>query len=211
VCNHLNVLRRSIVVLFSTSLFLGAIVAAFWFQDWRYSLPTPKPPGLIQPPLGATLALAGAGLAAGSRPVLLHFFNPACPCSNFNVDHIRSLLARYGRRVRFLAVLQGEGDAASLQRAFDKLGLGMESVLDARGEIARLTGVYSTPQAVILDSQGRLYYRGNYNLARYCTSPETEFARLALESLVAGLPAPPLTLAASTVYGCPRPIRQAAR
>lgn len=199
---------RSIVVLFSTCLFLGAIVTAFWFQDWQYSLPTPRPPGLRQPEVGATLALAKAGLAVeDKRPVFLHFFNPSCPCSRFNLEHIRTLISRHRLHVRFVAILEGEGEAEKIESSFRKLGLGVDAVVDNRGEIAQITGVYSTPQAVILDPHGRLYYRGNYNIARYCATRDTEFARIALEALLAGVAKNPVTLAASTAYGCPRPIR----
>ena len=43
--------------------------------------------------------------------------------------------------------------------------------------------MYSTPQAVIADREGRLAYRGNYNVSRYCTDPKTPFVRIALEKL----------------------------
>src|SRR5262245_2467514 len=100
--------------------FIGAV---FWYQDWRYSLPTPRPADLQQPPLRAALALPRAGgpstlaAAGGDRPVLLHFFNPSCPCSRFNLDHVRALRKAFGDRVEFVAVLQGT-DARELEAAF---------------------------------------------------------------------------------------------
>jgi len=42
-------------------------------------------------------------------------------------------------------------------------------LVDADGSLAKMVGVYSSPQAVIVDTRGALYYRGNDNLARYCT------------------------------------------
>ena len=59
----------------------------------------------------------------------------------------------------------------------------MPHIVDRGAAIARCLGVYSTPQAVLLDRDGRLVYRGNYNTSRYCTEPTTQFVRLALESL----------------------------
>ena len=109
----------------------------------------------------------------------------------------------YGTAVRFVAVLQGER-ASELQRAnFEQLGLGIESVVDD-GRLGALTGVYTTPQAVLLDAAGRLYFRGNYNLSRFCTAAETEFARIAIESLRSGKTRPPEAPAAAAAYGCPR-------
>lgn len=186
----------------------GIIVGAFWFQDWQYSLPTPRPPTLRQPSVGTRLALP-AGLAShwipqDERPLYLHFFSLDCPCSRFNLDHVRELVAKYGKTVRTIVVLQTEDAPASL-RGFQKLNLPVEVVADEGGTIAAAYGVYSTPQAVLLDSEGRLYYRGNYNIARYCADPKTEFVRLALDALTAGKPVPSFPAAASRAYGCALP------
>ena len=200
---------RSLIVLLSTCLILGLIVTVFWYQDWQYSLPTIRPIDLKQIALGGVVPLAKAGLTVNTHePVFLHFFNPDCPCSRFNVDHIRSLTRKHHRQVHFVAVLQGEGDKQRLTKEFEDIGLGIESVVDDTGEIAKAVGVYATPQAVLLDSNGRLYFRGNYNLSRYCTSTETEYARIALESLLNGKPANALGRDVITAYGCPFPKRQ---
>ena len=76
---------------------------------------------------------------------------------------------------------------------------------DTDGRIATACGVYSTPQAAILDGTGRLFFRGNYNVSRYCLAPGSEFARIALESLLAGKPAPVFPEIAMVAYGCELP------
>jgi hypothetical protein len=169
---------------------------AFWQQDWQSSIPTARPAGITQPLVGEQVSLK----LTSPKPLFLHFFNPDCPCSRFNVSHLRELIRRHGQDARFVAVLQGDGD---IKGAFDKLGLGIEAVTDKNGALALATGVYATPQAVLIEPNGRLYYRGNYNTSRYCTNGETQFARIALESLLSGRPPSPLTPAASTAFGCP--------
>lgn len=197
---------RSTVVLLSAFLSVGLIAAAFWQQDWRYSLPTPRPSDLRQPEIGERLRMSSAGVSIRGRgPLFLHFFNPDCPCSRFNLDHIRSLIQKNKGKVRFVAVLQGEGGAQHLTEAFQKLGLGIESVVDEDGAVGRLTGVYSTPQAVLIDGSERLYFRGNYNSSRYCTSVESEYARIALESMLAGKASKAVDPGAAISYGCPLP------
>ena len=62
--------------------------------------------------------------------------------------------------------------------------LGFPAVADFDGKLAAACGVYSTPQAVVISIDGRLLFRGNYNASRYCASPATQFARLALEAAV---------------------------
>ncbi|MSV30625.1 MAG: AhpC/TSA family protein [Bryobacterales bacterium] len=193
------------VVLFSTVLFLMLTGFVFWQQDWQYSLPAVRPAGWRQPAVGERILLPLAGLTLDkSRPLFLHFFNPDCPCSRFNLDHVRQLIRRHRGDVRFIAVLQGEGGSALLRAKFEKLNLGVESVADETGAWAEAAGVYATPQAVVIDRNERLYFRGNYNISRYCVVPGTEYARIALESILAGLPAKPEDPGAAISYGCPR-------
>ena len=49
----------------------------------------------------------------------------------------------------------------------DKFGLDIPVLFDS--SLAKACGVYSTPQAVLIDNNQNLYYRGNYNRSRYCT------------------------------------------
>jgi hypothetical protein len=189
---------------------LGVAGFVFYREDVRYSFPTPKPSGLVQPSRGEQLPIerwmAGANVAARGQPVLFHFFNPHCPCSRFNLDHLRTLRARYGERVTFVGVVQApvddEDDRVELRRRLDDLGFDLPWVLDPAGQIAGEAGVYSTPQAVFTDARGRLIYRGNYNASRYCTDARTEFVRIAIEAFLTEQgPMPPDTPA----YGCELP------
>lgn len=190
-------------------LLLGAAVGVLWWQDWRYSLPTPRPADLVQVAVGTRLGIRDLSQVAGlhpGRPILLHFFNPRCPCSRFNLDHIRALQQQWSSRVDFVAVVQGV-PRKDTDRALERLGLTMNAIADPDGRIAGECGVYSSPQAVVLDPQGRLYFRGNYNAGRYCTDASTEFARMALDSLSAGAPAPNFP-GAGIAYGCELPSRR---
>lgn len=195
------------IVVVGCALLFAVVAVAFWREDLRYSLPTPRPAALVEPPLGTRLPvnewLAEAGLVAGARPVLLHFFNPDCPCSRFNVEHLRKLHARFGDRVLFVAAAQSSRLRGDLQDKIQSLGLGIPAFLDEKGRRAAAAGVYSTPQAVLVDAERRIVFRGNYNTSRYCTDPRTEFVRIALERLVerGDAPVPPSIPA----YGCELP------
>src|SRR5262249_57264263 len=93
----LPVRRR--LALSSTVAMLGFVGGMFWYQDWRYDLPTPRPANLEQPPIGARIVSPAVMAALGEgarRPVFLHFMNPACPCTKFNRDHIAALSPRFG-------------------------------------------------------------------------------------------------------------------
>lgn len=194
----------------ATLLLCAWIGAAFWQQDLRWSLPTPRPAGLVAPPLGSQLELPPA-LARELRPdvpALLHFFNPACPCSRFNLDHVRELEREFGERIRVVFVVQG-ADADVVARALESVHAAAPCVLDPGGAIAHSFGVYSTPQAVVLDRAGKLAYRGNYNSSRFCVDPASEFAHLALEDVLAGRPVRTFSALATTAYGCALPADEA--
>jgi hypothetical protein len=203
---------RVLITLSSVTGLLALVGWLFWQQDVRYMLPTPRPAGLVQPPVGAILPveswLARAGVAPRGRPVLLHVLNPECPCSRFNADHIRRLVKGFGDRVEVIGLVQvaagsSPEQAASARNTAAGLELGVPLLVDEGGEIARAAGVYSTPQAVIVDGRGALVYRGNYNTARYHVDPRTEFARLALESLVGS--GRVFTDPGGPAYGCELP------
>ena len=199
---------RLVAAAASTVTLLAIVLATFWYQDWQYSLPTPRPPDLREVPVGTIVDVARiVGPAFAGRPVAIHVVNPDCPCSRFNRDHVRTLARRYGGRVTFVALVQGSDDPDALVRSFDSWGVPMTVVADPGGRRAADLGAYSTPQSVIVDDAGRLFYRGNYNLSRYCVDERTEFARLAIEALVGGRPLPAMPAEATTAYGCPLPPR----
>ncbi|MFY9343893.1 MAG: AhpC/TSA family protein [Planctomycetota bacterium] len=196
---------RRLVVGCGLALGLTIVAIDFWRYDLRYSLPTPRAPGLEQPAPGARIDLPPtvAAHAVPDRPLLLHFFNAQCPCSRFNLDHLQALVRDYRGRVTFVAVLQGDDAAAERPPAL--AGFDIAAVRDHDGGLARLCGVYSTPQAVLLTAGRVLFFRGNYNLSRFCTDATTAFAQQAIDALLAGRPLPGMPAAATTAYGCELP------
>lgn len=210
---------RTALVMGGVGVLLATVGAVFWYQDVRYSLPTPRPATLVALDNGQPVALPGSfAPAPDGRPLFLHFFNPDCPCSRFNADHVRSLRERFGREVHFVAVIQveqeqdGEVRQRNLTATARLFGPETEAVVDEGGKIAAACGVYSTPQAVILapDARRTLLFRGNYNSSRYCADPQTEFARLALEAVTGHRALPPESRSAMLAYGCELPANVAA-
>jgi hypothetical protein len=193
-------------------MFAGLALAGtvFWWQDTRYALPTPRPANLVQPargePLPVAAWIAGSNVAKGGKPLLLHFFNPYCPCSRFNLEHVRELQQRFGDRMAFVGIIQatieGADDRRDVEERLASLHFELPYVIDADGSIAASAGVYSTPQGVLVDERSSLVYRGNYNVSRYCTDERSQFVRIAIESMLAARDAlPPDTPA----YGCELP------
>lgn len=199
-------LPRAAAVISFAVLALGGIAWVFWDQDVRYSLPTPTPAHLQQPPRGTAVTLPASFALPPEhegRPLLLHFYNPDCPCSRFNREHVAALHLRHGEQVAFVAVL--ECDTAHRD---EDSGLDLPHFVDTNGTLAASLGVYATPQAVLLDAERRIVFRGNYNTSRYCSDPGTEFVRLAIDALLAGRSYDP-PAAASVSYGCELPEAEA--
>ncbi|MEJ0032811.1 MAG: hypothetical protein WDO15_21695 [Bacteroidota bacterium] len=68
--------------------------------------------------------------------------------------------------------------------------------------VAAAVGVYSTPQAVVINTKSDLYYRGNYNKSRYCTDKRSNYAEQAIVSLLNDSPTPDFGPMALRAYGC---------
>lgn len=132
---------------------------------------------------------------------MLHFFNPDCPCSKFNIQHIKKLVKQYGKQVNFVVVLSDQKlDIANIKKQLD---LPINVINDPT--MSKKCGIYSTPQAAIIDTEGKLYYRGNYNSSRYCSNEKTEYARIALVGVLQHNPLRGLGPLASIAYGCSLP------
>lgn len=172
-----------------------AMGMVFWQQELKYQLPTPKPALHVDVPPGAPV---NRSLLPAGSAYFLHFYNPDCPCSRFNARHIHSLIRQFSDSVSMYIIVASQSDVDKAQREF-----GDEKILvDENNEIARACGVYATPQAVIIDHAGKLYYRGNYNRSRYCTAKASNFAELSLVALLNRQPSPVFGLMATQAYGC---------
>jgi thiol-disulfide isomerase/thioredoxin len=181
----------------------SSMACIFWYTDWKYSLPTPVPAQYHPITSGSYIDLAGKLPVPGNKPVFLHFFNPDCPCSRFNIPYFKSLVKKYGDKISFAIVVLNNQTytAKEIQEKFD---VGLPVSFDST--IAAACGVYSTPQAVLLDASHHLYYRGNYNKNRYCTDPRSNYAQMAIDSLFGNIPRPVFTSLALKAYGCQLPV-----
>lgn len=136
---------------------------------------------------------------AASKPILFHFFSPDCPCSRFNLKHFLSLKGEYKNQINFYAVVTDDEKAASAKKMLDE---DITVLVDKDEKIAKACGVYATPQAAIVHTDNTLFFRGNYNRARYCTDKNNNYVQMALDSLVAKKGPPHFSELATNAYGC---------
>lgn len=191
------------ILVYSWLVLLGVMMAVlFWYTEWKYSLPTPVPANYAAVPEGTFIHLPGVSTSVFNRPVFLHFFNPDCPCSRFNIAHVKKLVQQYSNKVDFKIVLV-TSKRYTQKEIQEKFGISLPVLQDTT--LATLCGVYSTPQAVIIDNNHKLYYRGNYNRSRYCSDNKTNYAQNALVSLLSKRYQFSFDPMAVKAYGCQLP------
>ena len=198
---------KKIVLIVILSGILASIGGIFWYQEMQYLMPTPVPVGynVILP---EELILYDTALIPQQhkKPKLLHFFNPECPCSRFNLKHFQALNKEYINEIDFYVVVDSEEKIEPAKGLIDN---DVTIVVDSNKKLANACGVYSTPQAAIIQTSNRLYFRGNYNRSRYCTNKDSNFVQMALDSLVANRRPPIFNELATNSYGCSIPTTEA--
>lgn len=194
-------------IIFFTVFALSAISLIgwiFWEHEIKYASPTPLPDNFKDVSVGSQIDLRSINLPGGKSTVL-HFFNPDCPCSKFNMKDFESLSKKYSKDINFYVILQSDDEDA--EREFKKrYELDLPVLSDRDGMISDLCGIYSTPQAVILDKSSVIYFKGNYNKSRFCSRKETRYVEIALDSLMEDKPLPMFVQNELTLpYGCALP------
>jgi len=186
---------RIIVVCCFLVVAVVAMGTVFWEQELKYNIPTPVPTHYKSVAVGSPIDQTPL---PHTGAYFLHFYNPDCPCSRFNAKHIKSLIRQFGDSVSMAIVVPNQKDLEKAEREFE----GQIFIVDDDNKIANACGVYATPQAAIIDYDGKLFYRGNYNRSRYCTTKATNFAELSLIALLRKQPSPVFGLLATQSYGC---------
>jgi len=196
--------KVALIVILSGIFF--AIVGIFWFQEMQYLMPTPLPVGykVVRP---EELIQYDTALLPQrhEKPKLLHFFNPDCPCSRFNLKHFHALNKDYSDKIDFYVVVESEDKVEPAKKLINSK---VTIVVDRDKKLASVCGVYSTPQAALIQASNELYFRGNYNRSRYCTNKDSNFVQMALDSLVAKKAPPIFNELATNSYGCSIPTAQ---
>lgn len=194
----MNVIKSAFVILIFVAALLS-IGKIFWEEELKYTRPTPVPEEYVPVPVSQVIDVDMLSFQKSNKPKHLHFYNPECPCSRFNLSHFTSLVAKYKDAIDFQLVIPSEEHLEEVAAEFNYT---IPVIADEGDILANACGVYSTPQAVLIDTNGQLYYRGNYNKSRYCTEVSTNYAQLAIDSLLADKPAPSLGALATTAFGC---------
>src|SRR5450432_3533457 len=107
-------MKKNIIIVWLALLFTG-IAFLFWHSELVYSLPTPIPQNYKVVKPGAVINIPENMHIKNNKPVFLHFFNPDCPCSKFNISHFKSLVKQYGHEATFAIVVMNNNSYTAQQ------------------------------------------------------------------------------------------------
>ena len=127
-----------------------------------------EPPRIGAPiPDFAVVSLQGEPLSLKTaltehKAVVVVFLSTVCPYAKYFASHLRELDERYGPRGVLFVGVNPNGwetrDEVAQQAQLD--GYAFPMVKDEHHAIADLLGARATPEAFLVDSEGRLRYRG---------------------------------------------------
>ncbi len=149
---------------------------------------------------GKTFSLAEASRT--HKAVVVMFIATKCPYSNAYNDRMRDMAASYGKQgVLFVGINSNKSEPAeeAMEHA-KKHGHTFSIMKDPGNKIADLYDAKRTPEAFVIDREGKLRYHGrideNYEDASKVTSPDLKNA---LDSLLSGQP---IAKAETKAFGC---------
>lgn len=97
------------------------------------------------------------------------FLAEECPICNYMGKPLNALAKKYGDDVAFHAVFPVKNSNYKTSQLFKQQYelLSFETILDKDQKITKQLGATVTPEVVITDEQGEIYYRGRINSAYY--------------------------------------------
>ncbi|WP_156970543.1 DUF6436 domain-containing protein [Andreprevotia chitinilytica] len=176
---------------------LGTAWALWWFQgrnlrpfslmsgQTAHVVPFTRPDITLPPSFTQQI---GANHAP-AKALLVHFWNPDCPCARFSDLHVKALLAAFGPQGVTLLVVPKPGVTASAQLA-DKVRatFGRSAILIEPAQWPTALTVPVSPATAVFDGSGHLAYLGPYSLDSFCSTTDNGPAERVLQGILAGSP-----------------------
>jgi len=144
------------------------------------------------------------------------FVSAQCPISNLYSSRANAIAAKYAaRNVRMFAVYADSQESrADIARNAQEHGLAFPVVQDSQATLAAAVGAQMTPEAIVVDGEGMVRYRGRVDDNAVATRATTHDLADALDAVITGAPVAHPTLLAvgcairrpkkvSTVAGAP--------
>jgi len=170
---------RKLAAISLVAVWAVSTIAAFWWFEFRNLRPF-----LDEQAVMFRAADLGRHLAqelpptTDNLPVLLHFWDPGCPCARFSTPHVQDLIAaRAGNGLKVVIMIP---DASLAPAAREHFGP------EAGVILAEGIDPVSSPSAALLDDSGQLAYFGPWSTGANCTVADGGFVESALDALSRG-------------------------
>ena len=132
--------------------------------------------------------------------MVLHFWDPDCPCSRFNQVHVRELVKQYAAQgIRFMVVAHSSSQHSRTQLEHQARAVFGDVSLILDSELTLGDAVPSTPAAMVVDANRQLAYFGPYSNGAVCLSGNGKFVENILDDLLVGKNSQQINTLA---YGC---------
>ncbi|MEP6706664.1 MAG: thioredoxin family protein [Pyrinomonadaceae bacterium] len=137
----------------------------------------------------------------GSKGTVLIFIAVQCPVSNAYNERMEKLAQDYkARGVNVIGINSNATESADdVKHHAAEHNLTFPILKDNNNKIADQLGAEHTPEAYLLDSGGKLVYRGRIDNARNAAMVQTSDLREAIDATIEGKPVTKTTAAA---FGC---------
>lgn len=193
---------------------LGSGILAGGIIGWPVGHAEPKPPATAESlpvPDVALRDLTGkawslSAVSATHKAVVLVFVSSECPMVSYYLPVVADLAKHYRpRQVGFFLVCSNPDESTeSLKELLAEAKVQLPLWLDRQQQLARATGATITPQAVILDSERKVLYRGAIDdqyYARLKARPVVtrQHVKMALDEHLDGKP---VSVRETKAYGC---------
>jgi len=131
---------------------------------------------------------------------VLVFLSAECPVSNEYVARLNTLARDYQGQVNFLGINSNWNESPDqIRKHASDYRLAFPVYKDLNNAAADILGITLTPQAVVLDREQKLEYRGRIDDSQKIARVTRSDLRAAIDAVLAGRPAP---AAETKAFGC---------
>jgi hypothetical protein len=180
---------------------IAAVAVGLWVACAPSATPASRAPDTtLVGPQGEPVALRPA--AEGVHWTVLVFFSPHCHCLDAHDGRIRALAEAYRPRGVAFAMVDSEVGASPARDRAEaaRRGYVFPIWIDPGARLAAALGARYATYAVVLDTEGRILYRGGIDTDRtHLTTDATPYLKNAIDDVLDGRPP---RLAEGEALGC---------
>jgi thiol-disulfide isomerase/thioredoxin len=193
----------------TASACIGLLLGLSWFECGAGShilYASEKEPARAGANIGDKVAFDPAvRRSLGKQATVLVFLGTGCPVSNAYIPHLNEFAKKYEPQgVRFIGVnANAQDSAADVVKHAKDYAIGFPVLKDDAQRLADALGAQRVPEAVVIDAQQKIRYRGRIDDRYGVTSRKDKATRedlaVALTEVLAGKP---VSVARTEVSGC---------